>query len=290
MKLVVYDFTGTTPEFLKNKQAEIVQYLRESRTYTDVRDNLRYCVNNVNVEGYIIGATLSQEYIGNLTTINPANKEEKAIADNPWEKTYFFIDIVTGKILIQKRKYSPKNLNHGKTETRIIEILSDIFLENFNSTVGILKTVIGDNNEYFKRIIRTETVKQLHVVNLRNKKIPVGTPLHNPREDLDIAWAESWNTYDSNYINEVKIVAEKEADLSRSVLQKALIAAEGDIKSVQYYDFEEDKPITITNSSQGAVNVDVKNDEEVPTIMKKSFEKIAAARDIIRGFIRRAKK
>jgi hypothetical protein len=286
MKFEVYDLVGPTPKYLIEKKDAIVTHLIDSKTYSDDR-SLRYCLNNIDTEANLIGGTLSQEYFGDFKTVDPKSKLEKPLDSNPWEKTFFFIDTVTGKILIHKRKYSPRNLEHGKSLKRIEDILREVFMEHHGTSLEIVKTIIGQNNEFFKDVLRTERVQILDVTNLLGKKIPVGTTLHNPREDWDEVWAESWNEYDSNYVEEVMVRAPNGGDLSKSVIHKAVLAAEGDIRSVTYYDTEDEKPRRISKKSVGAVHVDAKNEEEPVTIMKKAFDKIEKSRDLFRRFRRK---
>ncbi|AMA74313.1 hypothetical protein ACKE5C_02000 [Aneurinibacillus thermoaerophilus] len=285
MKFEVYDLIGPTSEFLATNKEKLLQHIKDSRTFTDDK-GLKYCLNNIDYEDNIIGGTISQEYFGDLKTVE--NKVEKPIKSNPWEKTYFFIDIATSKLLLQRRRYSPKNLNHSKTEQRIIEIIHhDVFLKHFGSSFNMIKTSVGFNNDFFKEIIKKEKIQQLDVTNLRGKKVVVGTPLHNPREDWDKVLAESWNTYDSNYVDEIVLRSENEDGLSKSVFQKLVLAAGGDVKAVRYYDEEEEKVITVSHKSVGSLDVDVKKDEETVTVLQKAFNKIKSSRDALRRFRRK---
>lgn len=280
MKLEVFHMTGITAELLKENKEVIDDLLKKS--YTRTEDSLQFCLNNIDIEESVIGGTLSQEYVGGLTTV--VNKVETPIDKNPWEKTYFFIDTASAKLLIQRRKYSPKNLNHNKSIRRIQDILRDLFLEHFQSSLGLIKTSVGMNNDYFKDIVLNEDVKLLKVVNLLGKKVPVGTQLHNPREDWDRVWAESWNEYDSEIIEEVVIRTAKDKDMSRSVLNKALMAANGDVAAVSYFDSEEERVVRVTKQSAGTISLPVHKDEEPVTVLKKGFEKVKNSRDVIRRF------
>lgn len=281
MKFNVYEIAGITAKRLFDDKEKLLDKLINSKEYN--YRNLRYCLNNLDMENSIIGGTLSQEYIGNLYTVE--NKVERPIEENPWEKTYFFIDTSTAKLLLHKRTYKPKNLKHGRSETRLNEIINDVILELFGNTVSIIKTSIGENNEYFKKILAEEQVESLKVGNLLGKKIDVGTPLHNPREDWDIVWAESYNTYDSEIIEEVEIKVTKGKDIRKSVIHKGIIAAKGsEIKTVKYYDTELSKSIVLTNNSVGSVNVDANSSDEPATVLKRAFEKIKNSRDVIKKF------
>lgn len=280
MKFEVFHLAGISAKFLHENKEKLNELLKNSLTLKD--DKLSYCINNIDIDESIIGGTLSQEYIGGLTTV--INKVETPIDENPWEKTYFFIDTVSAKVLIQRRKYSPKNLNHNKSVNRIEEILRDVFLKEYQSTLSLIKTSIGTNNDYFKDIVLSEDVKMVKVGNLLGKKVPVGTTLHNPREDWDRVWAESWNEYDSEIVEEIVIKTAKDKDLSRSVINKALIAANGDFKAVSYFDAEEEKVVRVSKNSVGTLSLQVSKDEEPVTILKKGFEKIINSRDAIKRF------
>lgn len=282
MRLMVYQLIGANTQFLSDKKDSLYQALLLSKEFTDDR-GIKYCINNVSIDGYIISATLSQEYIGGLTTV--VNKVETPISSNPWEKTYLFIDIVTSMLLLQKRRYSPKTLDHNKAESRILEILRGIFLEQYSSTLEIYKTSIGYNKEYFKDIIRSEIIKEIAVTNLKGTKVPIGTSLHNPKEQWDRVFAESFNEYDSEVVEEIVVKASSDKDLSRSVIAKLAIAAEGsDIKGVAFIDPEENKKTTLTKKSAGSVFVNVDPKDDTETVKKEAIEKINASRDSFRKF------
>ena len=279
MKFEVYQLTGVSENLLFKEKEKLKSLLAKSDEYRD--HNLKYCVNNLDEEEGIIGGTVSQEYLSNLYTVE--NKIEKPIEKNPWEKTYFFIDTTSGKLLLQKRNYSAKNLIHSKTETRLLQILNDVFLTNYKSTVSIIKTSIGENNEYFKQIIKQEKVRFLKVGNLQGKKIEVGTTLHNPRVDLDMAWAESYNNYDADIIEEITIKVAEDKDINRSIIHKGTVAAQGsEIKKVSYYDEDAGKTVTITKSSVGALNVDTSANDEPVTVIQKVINKIKESRVILK--------
>jgi hypothetical protein len=280
MKLEVYQILGISSNKLFEKREEMYSSLKKTSEYKDDR-GLKFCINNLDFEENIISGTISQEYIGDLYTVE--NKVDTPIQQNPWEKTYFFVDTTLGKILLQKRRYSPKNLNHGKTETRLVQILNLVCMNLFGGNISIVKTSIGDNNEYFKKIIEKEKIEFLKVGNLLGKKIKVGTKLHNPREDWDKVWAESWNTYDSEIVEEIDIRVTKGQDLKKSVIKNGTLAAEGSqIKVVRYYDTELERSVTLSKKSVGAVDIDAKLGDEPATIYKKAIKKIKNSRDVIK--------
>lgn len=190
---------------LKNIDTSIFfKYLNEMGVIYD--ENFKYAVMNVSKEQYIILGTLNQSYEIVINHFIGIKKEEKkAYEGEDNDKTYFFIDTRKGYLYIQNKRYSAENLRPGITFDRLSSILSMTLRRIYDSQCVLYPIKINYSVDDFWDFYNNSQVKFLEFKNIQGIELPLGTRLHNPREDLDEAMVESWNFYSKDKVDSFEI-------------------------------------------------------------------------------------
>ena len=285
MLLDAYQINGPDLTKIRETGPELFSFFSNVPAKTD-ENNRKYLFNNIGSDENIIYGTLSQEYIDNtLVTVDVESKEEKPIDVNPWERTIFLFDLINGNIYIEKKRYSQIHLDHNKAVRRVEEIIHTIYLNNFGTSVSFYPLRVDSTSEYVKKLFSSSKINFIKMVELNGKKIKLGTILHNPRIDLDNSWAESWNEYDSEEVEEISIKAKKDGNLTRSIMARAAVEVGGLVKEINYYDDIEERNITIKHHGKAELSVNkIKKMSELSTKFNESVQKIRRSAEVISQF------
>lgn len=272
MKMIVFDIANITQAELLEKSSALA---RELNGLAAVRaDRFQYTIATVTVEKGILSGILYQEYHGGQVTVDPRTKTVEEIAQNPWEETIFILIPRQGIVFFEKKRYSPKNLNHSTAYVRFETLLKQAW-ERVSTVPLALKPIqVGGDMNYIREIFRTEDVRRLQVGGLGGSFLSPDTPLHNPNRDRDKEFARTWNDYESPEIEEISLVAKKGKTLKKSVIAKAILAVGEIPKRVDYYDHMEDEVVTVTQRTLKHLIVDAVRMTSGITRLERALEKI----------------
>ncbi|MFE4428782.1 hypothetical protein ACFRH9_17030 [Peribacillus butanolivorans] len=266
----------------ENREHLLANYLREL-DFFDAGQNLRYLINNdVEVDRGVLVGSLSEEFIPNAYGIN----EDKSIRNldefEPYERTLFAFDFSTRAFLVQNRKYSPKNLDPGKTLTRIQAILNNAFQEVFESNFNIIPTVLPEDNELFLRLFNVHRVTEI-LVNKLNERNQLESQVAE-----DIAFNQQFVNYwnnDDSHMDMVHIKTTSEGELNNNpIVLAAIHSPNAIIDKIRYFDPEEDKIIGVSRSQ---LDKFVVNDVDKETESVTAFEQIITQVNENRRILRR---
>lgn len=266
----------------ENREHLLANYLREL-DFFDAGQNLRYLINNdVEVDRGVLVGSLSEEFIPNAYGIN----EDKSIRNldefEPYERTLFAFDFSTRAFLVQNRKYSPKNLDPGKTLTRIQAILNNAFQEVLESNFNIIPTVLPEDNELFLRLFNVHRVTEI-LVNKLNERNQLEAQVAE-----DIAFNQQFVNYwnnDDSHMDMVHIKTTSEGELNNNpIVLAAIHSPNAIIDKIRYFDPEEDKIIGVSRSQ---LDKFVVNDVDKETESVTAFEQIITQVNENRRILRR---
>lgn len=266
----------------ENREHLLANYLREL-DFFDAGQNLRYLVNNdVEVDRGVLVGSLSEEFIPNAYGIN----EDKSIRNldefEPYERTLFAFDFSSRAFLVQNRKYSPKNLDPGKTLTRIQAILNNAFQEVFKSNFNIIPTVLPEDNELFLRLFNVHRVTEI-LVNKLNERNQLEAQVTEDNV-FNQQFVNYWNNDDS-HMDMVHIKTTSEGELNNNpIVLAAIHSPNAIIDKIRYFDPEEDKIIGVSRSQ---LDKFVVNDVDKETESVTAFEQIITQVNENRRILRR---
>ncbi|MGW6382290.1 hypothetical protein [Peribacillus butanolivorans] len=111
----------------EGREEEVVQYLKQL-DFFDAGQTLKYVINSdVEYERGVLVGSISEEYIPNSYGVNQDRGLENLDGFEPYERTIFAFDFNSRAFLVQNRKYTPKNLDPGRTLNRLTDIFNDAF-------------------------------------------------------------------------------------------------------------------------------------------------------------------
>lgn len=184
-------------------------------------DEMKFTAMYSTFKSEIILSTLVQEYKIMLKKFDEKQKKEQELPPNKNnDDTYFFINILEDKLYVQNKRY-PKDsgLNASRTLDRLQLILKESLKEH-GISIQLVPITINYSVDDFQNFFKETIVKYIKAANLEGLEIPEGAILHNPREDLDAAVAESWNCYSKDTIDVIEIKAKKDKKLNKNPLVK----------------------------------------------------------------------
>jgi hypothetical protein len=267
----------------KEREHLFFEHLRDTDFF--VGDHgLRYVINNdLELEDSIIVGTISQEYIPNSYEVNEDKSLEIMDDVEPFERTFFAYDFQTRAFLVQNRRYSPENLNPGKTLTRLVEIFDDGYRQVFNSSFSVIPVLLPEDNSLFVNIFRTHKVVELVVSGINDGRLLADDIVLSDDVTLNRQMREIWNN-DASLTDLVHLRTTLEGDLNESVIAKAALYAPGGVvELIKYYDPEEDGLVTKKRSTLNQISIpDINNNTESITAFRVILDNIREKRSVLR--------
>ncbi len=242
-------------------------------------DHSEYTVLYCKEERHIILATFIQAYNLSLTKFVGESKEEVPLQeDTANDKTYFYIDTIKGQIFIQNKRYQSDRLNAKKTFDRIEALIGELLQTKEEYVVKLLPNHIAYSVDDLTEIFKSSIVKHVEFRNLLGLEIPKGTKLHNPREYLDDALAETWNIYCKDQIDYMDLKSPDEKSLNKNPFAKIgmVLSKEAEMKHVDVI-----KKITILDSEGEVVLKPKDNEHKIINISKKRQKDAYESYDVI---------
>jgi len=259
----------------------LVDYLR-NLDFFDGGHGLRYVINSdVELERGVLVGSISEEFIPNAFGVNNDKSLRTLEEFEPYERTIFAFDFPTRAFLVQNRKYSPKNLEPGKTLARLQAVFNDAFQQLFQSNFTIIPTVLPEDNELFLRLFNVHRVTEILVNNL-NERNYLNYQISND-EQLNEQILRFWNNDDSN-MDTVHIKSTSEGELNNNpIVLAAIHSPNAIIDKIKYFDPEEDKIVTVSRNQldKFAVN-DVDKDTESVTAFEQVIAQVSQNRRLLR--------
>lgn len=265
----------------QEREHHLVSYLR-NLNFFDGGHGLRYVINNdVEMDRGVLVGSISEEFIPNAYGMNEDKTLRNLEEFEPYERTIFAFDFSTRAFLVQNRKYSPRNLEPGKTLSRLQAIFNTAFQESFESNFNIIPTVLPEDNEMFLRLFNVHRVTEIVVNKLHERNIVYFEISAN--EQLNNALLEYWNNDDSN-LDTVHIRSTSEGELNNNpIVLLAIHSPNAIIDKIRYFDPEEDKIVSVSRSKLDKFVVnDIDKDTESVTAFEQVIAQVSANRRILR--------
>lgn len=265
----------------EEREHELITHLR-NLDFHDGGHGLRYVINNdVQVDRGVMVGSISEEFIPNSYGIND-DKSLKSLEEfEPFERTIFAFDFSSRAFLIQNRKSSPRNLEPGKTLTRLQAILNEAFQEIFESNFNIIPTTLPEDNEMFLRLFNVHRVTEIQVSKLNERNV-LNTQL-SQEQAVNNALLSVWNN-DNSHMDVVHIKSTSEGELNYNpIVLAAIHSPNATIDKIKYFDPEEDKLVTVSrNQLDKFVVNDVDKDTESITAFEQVIRQVSENRRILR--------
>jgi hypothetical protein len=167
----------------------------------------------------------------------------------PYERTFFAFDFSTRAFLVQNRRYSPANLNPGKTLNRLIEIFGYAFAHIFNSGFTLIPVLLPEGNDLFVTLFNNHRIVELKISNLNERRVLNNDIELSEDEEENKAIKKLWNE-DGSFMDSITIKTTAEGDLNDNIFAIAAINSPGAvIEKIKYFDPEEDGFVTKNRSS-----------------------------------------
>lgn len=263
------------------REYQLVEYLRRL-DFFDGGHGLKYVINSdIELDRGVIVGSISEEFIPNAYGMNEDKSLRNLEEFEPYERTIFAFDFSTRAFLVQNRKYSPRNLDPGKTLTRLQAVLSAAFQEVFQSNFNIIPTTLPEDNEMFLRLFNVHRVTEILVNNLNNRNNldrQLSTDVQTNEALLNV-----WNNDDSN-MDSMHIKSTSDGELNDNPIALAAIySPNAIIDKIRYFDPEEDKNVTVIRSKLDKFVVkDVDRDTESVTAFEQVITQVNENRRILR--------
>ncbi len=265
----------------QEREHQLVDYFR-ALDFFDAGQNLKYVINNdVELDRGVLVGSISEEFIPNAYGINEDKSLRNLEEFEPYERTIFAFDFSTRAFLVQNRKYSPRNLEPGKTLTRLQAIFNDAFQEVFENNFNIIPTTLPEDNEMFLRLFNAHRVTEIVVNKLDNRNIL--REQVSADSQINQAVLSIWNNDDS-HMDTVHIKSTSEGELNNNPFVLAAIhSPEAIIDKIRYFDPEEDKNVTVSrNQLDKFVVNNVDRDTESVTAFEQVIAQVSENRRVLR--------
>ncbi|PFN89244.1 hypothetical protein [Bacillus thuringiensis] len=264
----------------EGRERELRDYLIQTGFF-DAGHGLTYLINNdVEFDEGVITGTISEEFIPNSFGVNDDKSIRFMDEYEPFERTFFAYDFETRAFLVQNRRYSPTNLNPGRTFTRLEEIFTDAFNTVFESGFTPVPVLLPEGNELFIRLFTVHRVVELKVKQMAGRGF-IGEVSEDETENEIIQ--RIWNEDDS-HMDMIHLKTTAEGDLNDNVLAFAAMNAPNVvIDKIKYYDPEEDGFVTKNRSSMDKFPINnIDKDTESITAFQVIINTIHENRGILR--------
>ncbi|AOP13638.1 hypothetical protein BL1202_00669 [Bacillus licheniformis] len=267
----------------EGKEHEVQDYLN-NLDFFDAGQNLKYVINRgVEYERGVLVGSISEEFIPNSYKVNEDRTLGTLEGFEPYERTIFAYDFNTNIFLVQNRKYSPKNLDPGRTLNRLTDIMNDAFRSVFNDSFTVIQTTLPEGNEMFLNWFKVNRVTEVEVSNINQR----GTLREDvyAKPSLNSSLKEFWNTEDDSKMDVLKVRSTTDGELNNNpIVLAAIHSPDVIIDKIRYYDAEEDKPVTVQRSKLDKFVVkDVARDEESATAFQQVINQVNENRRILRN-------
>lgn len=233
--------------------------------------------DNRNIYGY-----LGQEADEDLFTYDKS-KQRNDIDKYKWVNTFFLIDRSGGKLFVHKKKYTPSNLNHGKTIARLEFILSKVFLKEFKCKVQLFPYRTGLNQTEFKHIFYNNSVIQTKFSDIYGTYVSTEAKLHNPKIEMDKVRAESHNKYDSKILKKMALEAQDGKSLSKSPSARTMVES-GAVGEMIKYVSNQGEVVTEYKESKAILNYVAEVAEDLDELYSSVKHFIAGKKSFINKF------
>ncbi|MCY8587585.1 hypothetical protein [Bacillus haynesii] len=267
----------------EGKEHEVQDYLN-NLDFFDAGQNLKYVINRgVEYERGVLVGSISEEFIPNSYKVNEDRTLGNLEGFEPYERTIFAYDFNTNIFLVQNRKYSPKNLDPGRTLNRLTDIMNDAFRSVFNDSFTVIQTTLPEGNEMFLNWFKVNRVTEVEVSNINQR----GTLREDvyAKPSLNSSLKEFWNAEDDSKMDVLKVRSTTDGELNNNpIVLAAIHSPDVIIDKIRYYDAEEDKPVTVQRSKLDKFVVkDVARDEESATAFQQVINQVNENRRILRN-------
>jgi hypothetical protein len=260
----------------------LLEHLR-NLDFFDGGHNLKYVINSdVQLDRGVLVGSISEEFIPNAYGMNEDKSLRNLEEFEPYERTIFAFDFSSRAFLVQNRKYSPRNLDPGKTLTRLQAIFNTAFQEVFETNFNIIPTTLPEDNEMFLRLFNVHRVTEI-LVNKLNDRNTFEHRLSD-NQHLNDSLLEFWNQNDDSNMDTVHIKSTSEGELNNNpIVIAAIHSPNAIIDKIRYFDPEEDKIVSVSrNQLDKFVVNDVDKDTESITAFEQVIAQVSENRRILR--------